>query len=161
VSLRSTCLSWTPIPLAKLIEEEVQRFMDPESLEAQVREYAKLKASMDVLETRSKELRAKLFSHLDSEGFEDDKGNILLELPSPIDGVTRIEKQRRATRKLDEFSAEAILEELGLTDEVYELKRVINEDALMAAFYEEKITEQQLDEIYPISIVWALRTVKK
>lgn len=147
--------------MAKVITEEVTRFEDPETLDAQVREYAKLKASMEVLETRSKQLREKLFEHLDGEGFEDDKGNILIELPAPIDGITRIEKQRRATRKLDELTADTILEELGLTDEVYELKRVINEDALMGAFYEGKITEEQLDEMFPVNVVWALRTVKK
>lgn len=147
--------------MAKLIEEEAPRFLDPETLEAQVSEYAKLKASMEVLEARSKQLREKLFEHLDTEGFEDEKGNIQLDLPSPIDGVLRIEKQRRATRKLDEVTAETLIEEIGLSDEVYEMKRVINEDALMAAFYEGKITEQQLDDMFPVSVIWALRTVKK
>ncbi|CAB4128674.1 hypothetical protein UFOVP111_57 [uncultured Caudovirales phage] len=147
--------------MAKLIEEETSRFLDPETLEAQVSEYAKLKASMEVLEARSKQLREKLFEHLDTEGFEDEKGNIQLDLPSPIDGVLRIEKQRRATRKLDEVTAETLIEEIGLADEVYEMKRVINEDALMAAFYEGKITEQQLDDMFPVSVIWALRTVKK
>jgi hypothetical protein len=147
--------------MAKLIEEETPRFLDPDTLEAQVSEYAKLKASMEVLETRSKQLREKLFEHLDLEGFEDEKGNIQLELPSPVDGVLRIEKQRRASRKLDEVTAETLIEEIGLSDEVYEMKRVLNEDALMAAFYEGKITEAQLDEMFPVSVIWALRTVKK
>jgi len=75
--------------------------------------------------------------------------------------VLRIEKQRRATRKLDEVTAETLIDEIGLSDEVYEMKRVINEDALMAAFYEGKITEEQLDEMFPVSVIWALRTVKK
>jgi hypothetical protein len=147
--------------MAKLIEEEVGRFLDPDTLEAQVSEYAKLKASMEVLETRSKQLREKLFQHLDTEGFEDEKGNIQLDLINPVDGVLRIEKQRRATRKLDEATAETLIDNLGLSDEVYEMKRVINEDALMAAFYEGKITEEQLDEMFPVSVIWALRTVKK
>jgi hypothetical protein len=147
--------------MAKLIKEETARFLDPDTLEAQVSEYAKLKASMEVLETRSKQLREKLFEHLDLEGFEDEKGNIQLELPNPVDGVLRIEKQRRASRKLDEVTAETLIEEIGLSDEVYEMKRVLNEDALMAAFYEGKITEAQLDEMFPVSVIWALRTVKK
>jgi hypothetical protein len=48
----------------------------------------------------------------------------------------------------------------GLEDDLYELKRVVKEDALMAAFYEEKITEDELDEMYPATVVWALRTLK-
>ena len=147
--------------MAKLIEEEGTRFEDPESLEAQVREYAKLKASMEVLESRQKILREKLFGHLELEGLEDDKGNIQLDLPTAIDGITRLEKQRRATRKLNEGAAEMILSEVGLEDTVYKMVRVIDEDALMAAFYEGQITEEQLDEMYPVSVIWALRTLKK
>lgn len=147
--------------MAKVIKEEGSRFTDPESLEAQVREYGKVKTSMEILETRSKELRTKLFEYLDTEGEEDDKGNIQLELPDAIDGITRLEKQRRTTRKLDEMTAEIIIDQTGLADEVYEMKRVINEDALMAAYYEGKITEEQLDEMFPTNVVWALRTIKK
>jgi hypothetical protein len=146
--------------MAKVSPEEI-RISNPDTLESQVREYAKVKASMDVLDARQKELRNLLFGHLDEEGLEDDKGNIQLEFNDPIDGITRLEKQRRVTRKIDELKAEEILEELGLTDEVYELKRVVNEDALMAAYYEEKISEDQLDEMFPANVVWALRTLKK
>lgn len=147
--------------MAKVIEEEVTRFTDPESLEAQVREYGKIKSSMEILESRSKELRTKLFEYLDTEGEEDDKGNVQLELPHAIDGITRLEKQRRSSRKLDELTAETLITSLNLEEEVYEMKRVINEDALMAAFYEGKITEEQLDEMFPTTVVWALRTIKK
>lgn len=147
--------------MAKVIEEEGARFLDPESLEAQVSEYAKVKASMEILESRQKELREKLFEALDTEGDVDDKGNIQLNLPKEIDGIMRLEKQRRTTRKLDEETAEAITAEAGIEDEVYEMKRVLNEDALMAAFYEGKLTESQLDEMFPTTVTWALRTLKK
>jgi len=146
--------------MAKLIEEEETRFADPESLEAQVSEYTKLKASMEVLESRSKVLREKLMGALDLTGEEDDKGNIQLVFPSAINGIVRLEKQRRASRKLNELAAETVLEAVGLEDTVYKMVRTIDEDALMAAFYEGQITEDQLDEMYPVHVIWALRTVK-
>jgi hypothetical protein len=31
----------------------------------------------------------------------------------------------------------------------------------MAAYYQDKITEEQLDEMFPVNVVWALRTLKK
>lgn len=147
--------------MAKVVEVEETRFVDPDSFEAQVSEYAKVKASIDIMETRSKELREKLMERLDLGGMEDDKGNILLDVPGAAGGIARIEKQRRATRKLNEGAAEMIIEAAGLEDSLYEMKRVINEDALMAAFYEGTITEEQLDEMFPVSVTWALRTVKK
>lgn len=147
--------------MARVIDEGEVRFSNPDDIESQISEYAKLKASMEILEARQKELRDKLFQHLDTDGFEDDKGNIQLELPSAIDGIVRLEKQRRVTRKINELRADEIIAERGIGDEVYEMKRVINEDALMAAYYEEKITEEELDEMFPANVVWALRTLKK
>ena len=147
--------------MAKLIEEESQRFSDPDDLTSQIREFVKLKASMDILDKRSKELREKLFSALDLNGEEDNNGNIILAFDEPIDGVRSLEKQRRVSRKLNEPLAESIIDEKGIGDRVYEVKRVINEEALMAAFYEDLLTEDELDSMFPANVVWALRTVKK
>lgn len=138
-----------------------REFADPSDPNSQIREYIKLSQSIDALEERRKELRGALFAILDSEGEEDDKGNILYQLESPIDGVVRLEKQRRASRKLNELVAEPIIEEAGIADDVYEMVRTLNEDALMAAYYEGKVTEEQIDEMFPTSIVWALRIPKK
>lgn len=143
------------------VEPEEGRFADPDDLNSQISEYIKVKANLDMLEKRHSELKEKMFAAIESGGFEDDKGNLQLELENPIDGVYRLEKQRRTKRKLDELRAESLLEELGLAGEVYEMKPVLNEDALMAAFYEEKITEEQLEEIFPLQVIWALRTIKK
>ena len=147
--------------MANRIPEETGRFSDPNDLTSQIREFVKLKETIAVMEARQDELKAKLYEAMDNSGYEDDKGNIQLELDEAVEGVYRLEKQRRTKRKLDELRAEQLLSDLGLTEEVYELKPVINEDALMAAFYEEKITEEQLDEIYPLTVIWALRTIKK
>lgn len=146
--------------MAKAIEEE-KRFADPDDIKSQIAEYVKLKASEDLIKKRTAELRDVIFAQIDEEGYEDDKGNHQLDLESAVDGVYRLEKQRRTKRTLNEETAEEILAELELTEEVYEMKPVLNEDALMAAFYEGKITDEQLDSIYPLTVTWALRTVKK
>lgn len=147
--------------MAQVAPEEPREFANPDDLSTQVREYVRLKASIASMEARSKEIHAKLMSELDQDGEEDDKGNIQLDLDSEIEGVVRLEKQRRTKRTLDELKAEEIIEAAGIGDDVYEMKRVINEDYLMAAFYNEKITEEQLDEMFPVVVTWALRTVKK
>jgi hypothetical protein len=147
--------------MVNAIPEEPRFSGNPDDFDTQVREYVRVKETMDALEKRSKELREKILAVVDVDGYEDDKGNILYELDTPIDGVIRLEKQRRATRKLDEDKAEEIIEAKGLSDKVYKMVRVIDEDALMAAHYEGEITEEEIDEMFPVSVVWALRTPKK
>lgn len=147
--------------MANIIPEEGSRFEDPESLTAQVREYIRIKSSMELLESRQKELREKLFSQIDTDGYEDDKGNLQLELDEPIDEVIRLEKQRRTTRKIDEFKAEEVITAKQLEDTVYKTVRVVDEDALMAAYYEGKISEEELEEMFPAKVTWALMTKKK
>jgi hypothetical protein len=147
--------------MANIIDEGETRFSDPDDFNSQIREYVNLKSSLEILESRQKELRDKLFAHLDIEGEPDEKGNLQFVLDEAVGEIVRLEKQRRASRKLDELKADEVIAELGLEDEVYEMKRVINEDALMAAFYEEKISEEQLDEMFPVTVTWALRTLKK
>lgn len=147
--------------MANIIPEEGSRFEDPESLTAQVREYIRIKSSMELLESRQKELREKLFSQIDVDGYEDDKGNVQLELDEPVDEIVRLEKQRRTSRKIDEFKAEEVITAKQLEDTVYKTVRVVDEDALMAAYYEGKISEEELEEMFPAKVTWALMTKKK
>jgi hypothetical protein len=140
---------------------EPREFSNPDDPNAQITEYIRLVASIDHMDERRKELREKIFSYLEDEGYEDEKGNLQLPLANPIDGVLRIEKSGRRTRKIDEMKAEEIIESNGLSESVYKMVRVIDEDALMAAHYEGKLTEEEIDEMFPVSVVWALRTVKK
>lgn len=147
--------------MANLIPEETPRILNPDSFEAKLREYIKLKSTETVLKARAEELRVTLMEKLDLEGEEDGSGNLLLDFDEPIDGVVRLEKQRRSSRKVDEVAAETIIAQHQLTEELYETKLVLNEDALMAAFYEGKISEAELDEMFPVTTTWALRIPKK
>lgn len=148
--------------MVKIIEsEEPIAFSDPDNFETQVREFARLKATMEMLESRQKELRERIFAELEQSGYEDDKGNLVLELPEAIEGVVRIEKQRRVSRKVDEIVAEEVISEHNLEDELYTTVRVIDQDAIMSALYEGKLSEEEVDRMYPPTVTWALRTLKK
>lgn len=147
--------------MANRIEEEGARFSNPDDLQSQVQEYVKLKESMAHLESRQKELREKIFAHIENEGTEDTSGSLSLYLDHPIGEVQRVQKTRRGKRTINEEIAERIIEEAGIGDTVYEMKRVINEGALMAAYYEERLTEDQLDEMFPTKVIWALDILKK
>lgn len=132
------------------------RNSDETSLIARTKKYAFLKSQLDYLEKEQKALREELFEVLDGEGEVDDKGNVIIQLPQEVDGFNSIIKQRRVTRKVDELKAEEVITAHGLEDTLYKTIRIVDEDALMAALYEEVLTEAEVDEMYPPKIVWAL-----
>ena len=132
------------------------RNADETDLIARTKKYAFLKSQLDYLEKEQNALREELFEVLDGEGEVDDKGNVIIQLPQAVDGFNSIIKQRRVTRKVDELKAEEIIAAHGLEDTLYKTVRMVDEDALMAALYEEVLTEEEVDEMYPPKIVWAL-----
>lgn len=147
--------------MVKIIEsDEKINFSDPDNFETQVREYARLKATLEMLESRQKELRESLFTALEERGLEDDRGNLVIELSESIEGVARVEKQRRVSRKVNEAVAEEIIAEHNLEDKLYTTIRVIDQDAIMSALYEGTLSEDEVDRMYPPTVTWALRTLK-
>lgn len=141
--------------MAKVAAVET-RNVDENDLLARTKKYAFLKAQLDFLEKEQKVLRAQLFETLDTDGVEDDKGNVIIELPEEVDGISSIVKQRRVSRKIDEEKAAEIITAKGLQDSLYKTVVVVDEDALMAALYEDVLTETEVDEMYPPSVTWAL-----
>jgi hypothetical protein len=147
--------------MARVSDVDSVRISNPDDFTSQVREYVTLKQSLEVLEKRQGELREKLFEKIDQDGEVDDKGNVFFELDSEIEGVARLEKQRRVSRKLDEAAAEDIISEKKLDEELYKTVRIVDEDAVMAAHYEGKLTEEEIEKMFPAKVIWALRTAKK
>ena len=147
--------------MANIIEPGESRILNPDDPDTQVREYIKTKNLINSMEKRVSELRDKIFEYIEENGLEDAGGSTYLTLDTPIEGVVTIEKSRRAKRSIDEAKAEEILSAAGIEEEVYKTIRVVDEDALMAAFFEGKVTEDQLDEMYPVKVIWALTTKKK
>lgn len=140
--------------MARVSEQEPR--MEQDELIAQAKEYAYGKKQIELIEKRQKELREQLFVHIEERGETDDKGNIILELPNDLEDVVAITKQRRVTRKIDEDVAFDIIDEKGLRDKLIKIVEIIDEDALMAALYSDELTEEEIDEMYPQSVVWAL-----
>ena len=138
------------------VKEQQPRLVDENDLMTQAKEYVFLKKQLEYLEKQQKELREKLFSHLENSGDADSDGHIVLELPQEIEGVVAIKKQRRVTRKINEEAAETVINQKGLQDKLYKTIRVVDEDALMAALYNDELTEEEIDVMYPQNITWAL-----
>lgn len=125
-------------------------------LSMEVAEYARIKEEVDALTKRQKELRDSLLSSIEALGEEDDQGHVWLELPNEIGGVRSLQRQRRVTQSLNQERAQDILEALGLTEKCTELVRVVDEDAVMAAKWDGAISEDQIDDMFDVKVVWAL-----
>ena len=138
------------------VKPEEPRNADADDFVANAKQYSFTKQQLEYWEKQQKELKAKLFEKLDETGEPDSSGNIVIELDEDIDGAVAVVKQRRVSRKIDEALAEEIITKHGLEDVLYKTIRVVDEDALMAALYEDVLTEEEVDEMYPQSITWAL-----
>lgn len=136
------------------VKDTESREEDP--LIKDAREYSFLKQQIDFLEKQQKEVRERLFTQLDELGEIDDKGNVIIELPEEVNGFGAVVKQRRVSRKIDELVAEEIITEKGMEEQLYKTIRVVDEDALMAALYNDELTETEIDLMYPQKVVWAL-----
>jgi hypothetical protein len=138
------------------IKEEEPRVASVDDLEAQAKQYIFFKKQVEYFESELKLLKEKIFEVVDTKGEVDGNGNIFVELPNEIDGVTMLQKQRRVSRKIDPQMADNLIVSKGLETELYKTIQIIDEDALMAALYEGKLTEEEVDLMYPQKIVWAL-----
>lgn len=138
------------------IAKQAPRGVEKDDTLSQAQQYIFYKKQVEYFQQQMKELREDLFSVIEENGETDDKGNIIFELPKEIEGFGSMTKQRRVTRKIDEDVAFEIIDERGLRDKLIKTVEVIDEDALMAALYSDELTEEEVDEMYPQTVVWAL-----
>jgi hypothetical protein len=138
------------------VKEEQSRVAGQDDFETQARQYIFVKKQMEFFESELKKLREQIFEHVDTSGEVDGSGNLFVELPSEIEGVKTIQKQRRVTRKINPEMADNVIMSKGLENDLYKTIQIIDEDALMAALYEGKLTEEEIELMYPEKVVWAL-----
>jgi len=138
------------------VKEEQSRVAGQDDFETQARQYIFVKRQMEFFESELKKLKEQIFEHVDTSGEVDGSGNLFVELPSEIEGVKTIQKQRRVTRKINPEMADNVIMSKGLENDLYKTIQIIDEDALMAALYEGKLTEEEIELMYPEKVVWAL-----
>ena len=138
------------------IAKQESRAIDKDDVLSQAQQYTFFKKQVEYFQEQMKSLRENLFEKIEESGETDDKGNIIFELPQEIEGFVSMTKQRRVSRKIDEDVAFDIIDEKGLRDKLIKTVEIIDEDALMAALYSDELTEDEIDEMYPQTVVWAL-----
>jgi hypothetical protein len=123
-------------------------------------EYLLLKKEVAEKDKRLKELYPTVMAYLDTDSYEDGKGNRVHDLDAPIAGFSRVEKVLRTSRPLDADVAEELLNSKGLRDEAYEMVEVLNEQKIMELLQDGKLTAEEVDAMFPVKESYAL-TPKK
>jgi hypothetical protein len=132
-------------------------FMDITSVRGYIKQYSAIKDEVETLTKRQSELKSRLTQTIDEYGSADERGHIVLSVPtdtSEEDDLT-IMKQRRVSKNLDMDLAETILTKKGLKDKCIKMVPQIDEAAIMAAFYEGYLTEEDIDTMFPSKVTYA------
>jgi hypothetical protein len=130
--------------------------MSLEQFKEQVRQYVVVKDEVKFLSDRENEMKQRVIDSLKELGEEDSRGHIVAEVNDEKTGISSVVHQKRISKSLDMDKAETILTSKGIKDRCIKLVPTINEDEIMAAYYEGLITEQEVDEMFPAKITYAL-----
>lgn len=125
------------------------------NLSSTVRQYLSLKDEIALLSKRQTELKERLSSVVESNGEENDRGHITLTVVDSIKGEIKLTRQKRVSKTLDLNVAEEILIKNGIKNECIKMIPTLDEAAIMSAFYEEKLTEADIDAMFPAKVSYA------
>jgi hypothetical protein len=134
----------------------------PFDLGAAVDEYLHNRSLRERSEYHESKLKGDLMSYLETTGEIQEGGHRTLELDAPLEfvsyakttgrpipkTVTGIERKRRASSTLNEDRTLALLKALDLLDECTEVIVVVDEDKILAANYEGRISDDDLKALY-------------
>lgn len=119
------------------------------------RNFVHYKTRIESLTKQQNAIKEELNEYVIENGVEDDRGHINFELPEEVDGYRRLQRQRKVSMGLDMDAAILILTKKGLADRCIKSIPTVAEDEVMAALYEGKLTEEDIDQMFPKKITWA------
>jgi hypothetical protein len=136
-----------------VIPSEPQLNLDP--IKAEVKQYVTLKDEIATMETRVKQLKTRITTAVEAMGETNDKGHIVLDLGEG-DSIKSVVKQRRVSKGFDEATANNILKARNVYDTCTKVVTVLDQDAVMAAYYDGTLTDEDIDQMFPEKVSWAL-----
>jgi hypothetical protein len=132
-----------------------------EPIRKEVQQYVFLKDEVSNLETRVNEIKKRIISSVEQLGTPNDKGSLVLSIEDEKSGTANVVKQRRVSKQFDEDTANKILADKGLFESCTETITVLDQDAVMAAYYNGLLTDEDIEAMFPEKVSWALILEKK
>jgi hypothetical protein len=133
--------------------------LDPRT-RSHVRQFAVLKEQQRVVSEEMAAVKAALSDIVAEQGEVDEDGHKVLDFGREIGKYRGLQYQRRVIRHLDEEAALEVLIGKHLEDRCIRHVPEIDQDEVMACVAEGLLTDEDVDQMYPAQISWALCTIK-
>jgi hypothetical protein len=127
-----------------------------EAIRKEVQQYVFLKEEVTAIEARVGTLRKRILAVVQEIGEENEKGSLVLPINDNVSNTANVVKQRRVSKAFDEDKANDLLKEKGLFETVTKTIIVLDQDAVMAAYYDGKLTDEDIETMFPEKVTWAL-----
>lgn len=128
--------------------------MSLDNLKKNARQFLTLKGEMSALADRQSELKKRMTQDLDAIE-PNESGHRVVEFEDDTIGNIKITKQRRVSKTLDMDIADQILTNKGIKNTCVKMIPTLDEAAIMAAFYEGYLTEEDIDAMFPAKETFA------
>jgi hypothetical protein len=125
--------------------------MNQDAVVEDVKQFTVLKDQITQLTERQTIVKKRLTETIEEFGVEDEKGHIVLNYNED----QQIMKQRRVSKNLDLAAAELILTKKGIKDTCIKMIPTLDESAIMAAFYNGHLSEEDIDTMFPSKVSYA------
>jgi hypothetical protein len=132
-----------------------------ENIRREVQQYVTLKDEADAITERVTTIKKRLTGYIEDLGEPNEKGSIVLPVEDERTGTRAIVKQRRVSKQFDENTANDLLKSKGLFDTCTTTVTMLDQDAVMGAYYEGKLTDADIETMFPEKVTWALILEKK
>ena len=127
-----------------------------DNLRKEVQQYVTLKEDVSHIEDRVATLRKRILATVEELGTPNEKGSLVLPINDVKSNTGNVVKQRRVSKVFDESKADELLKEKGLFETVTKTITVLDQDAVMAAYYDGKLTDEDIETMFPEKVSWAL-----
>lgn len=127
-----------------------------DSIKRELQQYVSLKNEVDQLTDRRDTIKKRLMGHVEQNGEPNEKGSIVFEVNDDVTNTRAVVKQRRVSKVFDESTAKDLLESKGLYEKCTKTIVTLDEDEVMASYYRGELTDDDVDQMFPEKVVWAL-----
>ena len=136
---------------AKKVVKAIPSPLTKGSITRLVSTYLDAKAAATNFTSQADSIKKRLRAYVETHGEPDDRGHLWFDLPAQVDGRSRLKMERRVSQSLSREKAEAVLGELKLLEECTTMVPVLDEDAILAANAEGRLSDDDLAKMYPAS----------